>query len=119
MLQIILMIIGLIFLIRLIFMTKKTGADRVINAEKLADWQSYKRLQYIWMIGSGWGSAAVGYILGQVAITVLSSTRNLTSDNILITQIILFIISIAVMYFCYRASAYQEKKAAALEGRKR
>jgi len=115
MIQIIFMVIGVVYLFKLVSMTKNTGSDLSFDAEKLANWQSHRRQQYIWMIAAGWGSAAVSFGLGILAVAVLNASGQLTQENASAAQIVVLVISLIVMFSCYRVSSSQAKKAKELE----
>jgi hypothetical protein len=115
MLQIILMVLGVVYLFKLLMMNKSTGSNLGLEADALAQWQSHRRWQYIWMIVAGWGSAAFGIVVGLIAGVVMGARGGLTQDDLFTLQIVITILSIIVIIVFWVLSSRQEKKAKALE----
>jgi len=119
MIQIIFMVLGVVYLFRLIGMNKQTGSHLGLDEAALAAWQSHRRKQYIWMIAAGWGSLAVSFVAGFLAgaVVAVMSGGELTRDGATVAQIATLVISLIAMLSCYAVSSGAGKQAKELEAR--
>lgn len=112
--QIMYVIIGVVFMFKLIFMNKNTGSHLVNDPKQLLAWQEYKRREYFWMIAGGWGAAGIVF-LGFIADNFNIFSGQLTQGNEVVAPLAGLVMSVLVIIICYLASSRQAKQAKSLE----
>jgi hypothetical protein len=110
MIQIIFMVIGVVYLFRLIGMNSQTGSQFGLDAETLAQWQAHRRKQYAWMIAAGWGSFVVSLLVGAMA--------GAAFEDRTAAQIGALVVGLITMFGCYAVSAGAGSKAKEIEALK-
>jgi hypothetical protein len=114
MIQLIFMVVGVVYLFKLIGMNRNTGSELGLDEETLAKWQGLRRKQFIWMIAAGWGSFGVTLATG----ALIGAAIELSRDNAMVAQIAVLAIGLITMFSCYSFSSRAGKKAKEIEARK-
>jgi Na+/melibiose symporter-like transporter len=114
MIQIIFMVIGVVYLFKLIGI-EKTGSRLGLDAETLAKWQGHRRKQYLWMIAAGWGSFVIALV---ITIVIGAAVDSMTENVALGVQIAMIVVGLITMFSCYSISSREAKKAVELEAGK-
>jgi hypothetical protein len=115
MIQLIFMVIGIVYLFKLIGLNKRSGSHLGLDAESLAKWQEYRRKQYKWMIGAGWGSFGVSILITAIIHAMTESGSRITQEGAVGAQIAIVVLTLIVMIGCYSVSAKAGREAKALE----
>jgi len=118
MIQLIFMVVGVVYLFKLIALNGKTGSNLGLDAETLAKWQGHRRKQYIWMIAAGWGSFVMMLVAGVVVGAMMAAGGNVTEGGAFGAQIGVTVVGLIVMGSCYSVSSGAAKKAKELEAGK-
>ena len=106
MIQLIFMVIGVVYLFKLIGMNSKTGAELGLDSETLVQWQGHRRRKYGWMIAAGWGSFVVGIAAAVLFGSIFGGIGG---------QIAGFIVSLVAMGWGWSMSSKSDKLAKDLE----
>ena len=109
----ILMLIGVVYLFKLLLLNKNAGLRLGLDEEKLVAWSDNRRKQYIWMVAAGWGTFVLQFAAGMV-VTLLTNAGQLKQEDTIGTQIIILLIGVMVMIWCWNVSSSYAKKANAV-----
>jgi hypothetical protein len=110
MIQLIFMVVGVVYLFKLIAMNKNTGSHLGLDADTLAKWQGHKRTQYAWMIAAGWGSFAV--------MLVVAAAIGMAFGSPIAAQVAAVLVCLITMIKCYSVSSGAATAAKQLEAKK-
>jgi hypothetical protein len=93
MLQVAFMVLGIVYVFKLIGLAK-AGVQLGLPPEALAAWRHYRFRQYVWGIVAGWGSAVVGVI---VLVATIKPGTYYTESEALAAQVPSLLAGIAVL----------------------
>ncbi len=116
MIQIILMIIGLVYFVKLLTLGSQSAAKLGWDATAFEEWKQLKRHECNWMIAAGWGSFVLSLVVaftGGVILAIVFPQDAGQSAECAVT-LVNFAISVIVMLLCYNKATKFGKQAKAL-----